>query len=104
MRVKLSTDLRGPAGAIREVYLKVHSGHSTWYIIQLTEEYPYDTSPIERDDKVLYMHPEFKDVKEFLDGHELVKDKYTFVPGSEVEELLEVKNNSEAIHLLGREY
>jgi hypothetical protein len=105
MHVKLTSELRGPEGEIREVLVKVQGNHgngSVWYIIRPTEGYETDGSPIERDDKIHYMHPE---VEGILKPHdELDVRKYTFIPHDHVKEVTVFEKNTQAKSLLSKEW
>jgi hypothetical protein len=105
MQVRLTTDLRGPKGELREVLLKVQGRQGTgsvWYIIRPTEGYETDGSPIDHDDHIHYMHEDMRG--SFLRREELDVRKYTFIPADHVIEVVEIKSNTEAKNLLSKEW
>jgi hypothetical protein len=96
-------NLRGPEGDIREVLVKIESkGGSTWYIIESTEGHETDSSPVEHNDKIVYMHPEVKGIIE--PGEELDTRKHTFIPGERVKEIVVIKSNTQAKSFLSKEW
>lgn len=103
MQVKLLTNLRGPEGEFREVYVKVMSEQEEiWYIIPSTDEYETDSSGLMSADTVLYAHPMAKELG-LLEVTDSIRDGYTFIPQSHCEEQMP-SNNKNASIFLEREY